>query len=285
MIDSDGLLHTDTPMGLGDHLDELRKCLVWVVIAFTIAFFVGFIFHAELKELMVQPLLTAISMCSDEMLEQVNINRPTDGRSNVLFPLGLQEATMSSMRVSMYAAFAFIVPFITFQLWKFVSPALRGEERHLGFLFIPTAVLFFYSGVVLGYMFGIPTLFYWLISWAGNDPTINLQQGFAQSQYFSFFFTMTIAFGLLLDIPWLILVLIRVGLVTAKQIAAKRRIIIAIAIVLAAILTPPDIFTQLIMFALIMSLFESGLLAARILYGNKNFKRTSAPISREDGEV
>ena len=81
--------------------------------------------------------------------------------------------------------------------------------------------------------------------------------------YYGFFFLMTVSFGLMLDIPWLVMVLVRVGLVTPKWLASQRRYVILIAVVLAAMLSPPDVISQLALFFPILVLFEVGLLASR----------------------
>ncbi|MDA3961111.1 MAG: twin-arginine translocase subunit TatC [Planctomycetota bacterium] len=251
----------DAPMALGDHLEELRRRLIVVIIALGLTVVLGMIFQVQLKALVEVPLRHAIALSSDEAIAKLQMTR--DPEMPVLRLDSLAESPMNAVKLSFYLALALGFPVLIFQLWAFIAPGLRREERKAGFLFIPAAVLFFYGGVVFGFMLGLPFLFRLLIEWTANE---NAVLDLRQSYYFSFFGMMTLAFGFVMDIPWLVMVLVKTRVVTPDQVAGSRRFVVLISAVLAAVLTPPDPISQVVMLALMLILFEAGLLGSRMLY-------------------
>lgn len=252
-------------MPLGDHLDELRRRLIRIVAVVGVLMIVAFGFSVSLKTLVMQPLLWALQSVDPETLASLHIDLDN---SRILRADSLMESPLTAVRISIYTALALAVPHLIWELWGFVSPALKPQEKSLGFLFVPAAVLFFYTGALIGYFIGLPTLYTWLIQWTLQDTTAHLE--FRQTVYLANFFAMTIVCGAIMDIPWLVLVLIRVRLVTPQQLAKQRRYVIFGAIIAAAMVTPPDPVSQLLFFLPMILLFEAGLLAGRILYRNRD---------------
>ena len=122
--------------------------------------------------------------------------------------------------------------------------------------------MFFYGGVIFGYFVGIPLLYEILIEYnADGNQSMDLRE----SEYLRFFMLMTISFGLVMDIPWAILVMVRAGLVSPDQLAKQRKMILLGAVVAAAVLTPPDPMSQCFLFIMIVALFEGGLLVSRFI--------------------
>jgi sec-independent protein translocase protein TatC len=173
------------------------------------------------------------------------------------------ESAMISMSVSFYAALFLTIPILVYQLWMFVGVGLLPKERRLAFLFIPAGIIFFYIGTAVGYFIGLPYYFAWLIEWAAHDPTTTF--ALRQSFYHDTFTLMTVCFGLIADIPWLIMVLVRVGFVTVETMAKQRKVAIMINTVIAALITPPDGVSMLIMMVPLFALFELGLLLSRVM--------------------
>lgn len=251
----------DQPMALGDHLEELRRRLLLVVLALGVVAIVAMAFQAQLKTVIERPLRAAIAMASDEAVARLRLSRDPD--EPVMRLDSLIEGPINAIRLSIYVAITVAFPLLVYQIWAFVAPGLRREERRAGFLFLPAAVLFFYGGVVLGYAVGLPYLFRLLIQMASAEHAVlDLRQNF----YLSFFGMMTLAFGLVMDIPWLLMVLVRTRVVTPDQVARARRFVVLIAAVVAALITPPDPVSQIVMLALILVLFECGLLASRLIH-------------------
>ena len=153
---------------------------------------------------------------------------------------------------------------VLYHVWRFVAVGLKNRERRLGFLFIPAGVLFFYIGLVGGYFLGLPYFYAFLIEFMARDITAVYQ--LRQSEYVDTFTLWTLACGLIMDIPWLVVVLVRVGMLTPAKIAAHRKLIVVGNLVLAAIITPTaDLASLAALFVPMQVLFEIGLLASRFV--------------------
>ena len=248
----------DLPMSLGDHLHELRKRLIIPVAMLALLFFAAFYYQNELKVIFLKPLLWGI-MIHPQLSQQAGL--PIDGSTRVLHALDMSESAMLSMSVSFYAALYMTIPILVYQIWKFVGVGLMSNERRLAFLFVPAGIMFFYAGSLAGYFFGLPYYYAWLIEWAAHDQTTILT--IRQYSYHDSFILMTICFGLIADIPWLVMVLVRVGFVTPATLAKKRKFIVLVNTVIAGLITPPDGMSMLIMMVPLQLLFELGLVLSR----------------------
>ena len=252
----------DMPMNLGDHLHELRKRLVLPIASIVVVFFVAFAFNAELKLLLVRPLRQAIALIDPAAALKLGLSADS---SRLLTPLTLQESTLLSAQVSFDAALAVTIPVLLYQLWMFVATGLKAAERRLAFLFVPFGVILFYSGCLVGYFWGLPYFFAWLMEWQAADPVAS-SFFLGMGLYHAFFLNMTICFGLIMDIPWAVMVLVRVGFVSIAQFSRLRRIVAIINLLMAAMITPTtDFFSLMVMFVPMQLLFEGGLLASRLM--------------------
>jgi sec-independent protein translocase protein TatC len=252
----------DAPMSLGDHLVELRRRLMWPVISVVAVFIVSFGYHGQLKQWMVWPLSKAIAIVGAEEAAKVGL---ASDSTRLLTVTDLAESTMTAATISLYAAIAATIPVILWHLWQFIAVGLRPSERRLAFLFVPAGVICFYAGMALGYAFGLPYFYAWLINFAVNDPTIRTFT-LTQTAYVDSFFNWTIAFGLIMDIPWVVVVICRTGLVRAATIAKARRYIVLANVLLAAVITPgSDAASLLALFLPMQALFELGLLIGRLI--------------------
>ncbi len=184
--------------------------------------------------------------------------------ASIFTSTGLGESAMVSMSVSFYAALALTIPFLVYQIWRFVSVGLLQNERQLAFLFVPAGIIFFYTGAVLGYFWGLPYYFAWLLEWSAADPTLK-EQMVPPTVYQSSFTMMTVCFGLMMDIPWLVMILVRLGFVTTAKLARMRKFVILINTVIASLVTPPDGTSMIVMMIPLQLLFEGGLLASRAM--------------------
>lgn len=250
----------DIPMGIGDHLDELRRRIIWPVITVSVFFVLGFAYQAQLKLAMIWPLQRAIQIVGPE--EAKSVGFPIDGSTHLLQTLSLAESASTAAEISFYGALALAAPVVLWQLWRFVAVGLTRKERNLAFLFVPLGVIMFYLGTVVGYFFGMPYFYAFLIDFTAGDPTATIQ--LRQSDYVETFFMWTLAFGLIMDIPWLIIVLVRTGLFTPQQISKARKAAVMINLIAAAMITPgSDALSLMALFIPMQFLFEGGLLASR----------------------
>lgn len=257
----------DVPLPLGDHLDELRRRLVWPILLFAVVFVVAFNFDTELKRIFVQPLLHAVDIADGfdaGAAARAGIVIPSDNMK-VFKTLALGESVSVSMSLAMWAGFAIAIPFLVHQLYMFVAIGLKARERQLAFIMVPLAVICFYTGMTFGYYVGLPYMYAWFIQWQARDPISEFVLQMAA--YRDSFFFYTIMFGLLFDVPWAVVTVCRVGLVTPDTLARYRRIIFLLSTVLAAVIAPGDLFSMVALMFPTYLLFEAGLLAARAVGG------------------
>lgn len=243
----------DVPMSLGDHLEELRRRLKWPLIALGLMFFGAFAVENHIQRIFAQPLVWAIEI-NPENAKTVGL--PTDGSPPKLIVLDVWEAPMVSMKVSFYTAFFLAFPVLVYHLWMFIGVGLLPKERRLAFLFVPAGILFFYAGTLVGYFIGVPYFYSFMIKWAAHNPL--LEFSLQLSSYHQNFVMMTMVFGLISDIPWLIMVLVRVGFVTVPQLIKHWKVAIIVNTLIAAVVAPPDAFSMVVMMVPLYGLYFLG---------------------------
>lgn len=245
------LIHDpDVPMSLGDHLEELRRRLVWPLISLAALFMGAFAFETRLQALFVLPLQWAYE-----------INPENAGKVGMTLPIRLKtheliEAVLASMMVSFYTAFFLAFPVLVYHLWKFIGVGLLPRERRLAFLFVPAGIMFFYAGTLIGYFIGLPAFYSFMIKWAAHNPIVEFD--LQLKSYHHNFVMMTVIFGLIADIPWLIMVIVRVGFVTVDQLLKNWKISVFICTAIAAVVAPPDALSMIIMMGPLYGLFFLG---------------------------
>lgn len=261
-------LKPDVPLSLGAHLDELRRRLIWPIIVAAVCFFVAFAFENQLKLLFVEPLRHAIEIANSTdatTSERAGLSFPAGHPERLLKTFDLTESMMTSMSLAFWAALAVTIPLLLHQLYQFIAVGLNARERRLAFLFVPVAVICFYAGGCFGYYWGMPLFFAWFITWTANDPIGSFDLRLAS--YRDAFFFYTICFGLMFDVPWAVVVVVRVGLVQVSTLTKGRRISFMLATVLAAMIAPGDWFSMVAVMFPLYGLFELGLFAAWIVGG------------------
>jgi len=250
----------DVPMSLGDHLDELRRRLIWPIIILVAGFFTAFIYEARLQQIFAQPMVWA-TLLYPEQAKAVGL--PNDGTLPKFMIHGVMEGPVSSMLVSFYTAFFIAFPVLVYQLWKFIGIGLVSRERRLAFLFVPAGIMFFYAGTVFGFFIGLPYYYGFMIKWTANNPIalFNLQL----TGYHHNFVFMTMVFGLIMDIPWLIMVLVRLGFVTVRQLIVHWKAAIMFNTAVAAVVAPPDAISMIAMMIPLFALYAFGVGLARVM--------------------
>lgn len=241
----------DERMPLLDHLIELRTRLVRTSVFFLLAFFVCYHFSEQIFQFLVHPLA--------EILGPHATNR-------MIFT-ALQEAFFTYIKVSLFAAAFLTFPMFAVQIWKFVAPGLYKHERaaFLPFL-IATPVLFFLGGALV-YYFVMPLAWKFFLSFQtpGGPGTLPIQLEAKVDQYLSLVMRLIFAFGMGFQLPVVLTLLARVGLVTSKGLASRRKYAVVIAFVAAAILTPPDVISQIGLAVPILALYELSIISARFV--------------------
>ena len=242
----------DMKMPLLEHLVELRRRLVYSFIAVIVLFFICYYFSAAIYGFLVQPLADILA---------------TLGGNRRMIYTSLHEAFFTYIKVAFFAALFVAFPFIASQVWMFVAPGLYKHEKRafLPFL-VATPVLFFAGGALVYYMiFPLAWKFFLGFESVGGDGMLAIQLEAKVDQYLSLVMQLIFAFGLCFELPVVMTLLARAGVVSAAGMAEKRRYAIVLAFVAAAILTPPDVISQIGLAIPTILLYEVSILCARLV--------------------
>ncbi|TXI10231.1 MAG: twin-arginine translocase subunit TatC [Polynucleobacter sp.] len=224
------------------HLFELRDRLIKSVGAMLFVF-LGLVYWApEIFHLFSKPLLDAL---------------PNGGRMIVTDVTG---SFFVPMKVTMLVAFLGALPFIMYQLWAFIAPGLYKHERQLILPIVTSSYVLFVSGMAFAYFLVFPTVFQFMAHY--NAP-LGADMATDIDKYLSFAMTTFLAFGLTFEVPVVVVVLVKLGMVRIKKLKEIRPYVIVGAFVIAAVVTPPDILSQLLLAIPLCLLYELGILVAR----------------------
>ena len=237
----------ETQAPLLDHLIELRTRLVRAVAALAVAFGVCLYFADAILAFLAKPLTDAFP--------------PGEGR---LIYTKLYEVFFVELKVALFAAFCVSFPIIANQLWAFVAPGLYAREKRAFLPFLLATPLLFVAGASLAYFVVMPTAFRWFLGFEGQAGGLAIEALPAAGDYLSLVMQFILAFGISFLLPVLLLLLNRAGIVSRDQLVKARRYVIVGVVAIAAIVTPPDPGSQLILALPLYLLFEGSLLLMRI---------------------
>jgi sec-independent protein translocase protein TatC len=237
------------------HLEELRSRLIVSFVAVGIGFFVAYFFKEKLFELLMKPL-------TDVM-----------GEGDKLIFTNLPEAFFVYLKTAFLAGVMAASPVILYQFWKFVAPGLYKKERVVLLPVVFLCSFFFIGGALFGYFIVFPYGFKFFLGFASEfiRPLPSMKE------YFSFASKLLVAFGVVFELPLIITLLSRLGLVSVAFLKKNRKYALLLFFVGAAILTPPDVITQVMMAVPLMFLYEISIIGARI-FARKN------PYENEESE-
>ena len=243
----------ERPMTLLEHLGELRKRLVRGFLAILIGFFACYGFAQQLFYYLSLPLLKVM---------------PADSK---FIYTGVAEGFFVDMKVAFVAGVFVACPFLFHQIWAFIAPGLYEEEKKYIIPLALSSALFFILGGVFCYFGVFPFAFEFFMSYS----TDNIVAMLSIDEYLSFALKMVLAFGLIFEMPLFSFFLARMGLITAQKMREVRKYAILAIFVVAAILTPPDVFSQLMMAGPMIVLYEVSIWVA-VLVGKKKAEREKA---------
>jgi sec-independent protein translocase protein TatC len=228
------------------HLDELRSRLITCAVAIGVGFLISYGFRKQLFDILVAPLTAA--MQSGDTLIYTN----------------LPEAFFTFLKVALISGLMVASPVIIYQFWMFVAPGLYDREKKLLAPIIFLSSLFFIGGSLFGYFIVFPWGFKFFLGFA----TETIRPLPSMKEYLSFSSKLLLAFGLVFELPLVLTFMARLGLVTVPFLKKNRKYAILLFFAGAAIITPPDVVTQVMMAVPLMLLYEISILGAK-LFGKK----------------
>jgi sec-independent protein translocase protein TatC len=225
------------------HLVELRDRLIRAIGAVMVLFFALFYWSSDIYDFVAQPLINVLPF------------------GTKMIATGVITPFLVPMKITMLVGFLIALPYVLYQAWAFIAPGLYEHEKKLVLPLVSMSTLLFYAGIAFCYYFVFGAVFRFVAGWAPKAISVAPDI----EQYLSFVLTMFLAFGVAFEVPVVVIVLVRAGIVTIKQLKEFRQYFIVAAFVIAAVVTPPDVVSQLLLAIPLCILYEFGILMARFI--------------------
>jgi sec-independent protein translocase protein TatC len=240
------------------HMEELRKRLLWAALAIIVGFFVCLGFAYYILNFATEPLRALLPA------------------GTTLIFTKLPDPFFVWVKVSMVAGILLVLPFVLYQLWKFIAPGLYKKERTMALPFVVIATALFYIGSTFAYFAVFPVVFGFFLGFQQADlkPMIDI------GPFISLIMKLMLAFGAIFETPIIIVFLGLLGVVDSAFLKKGRRYFIVLAFVVSAMLTPPDVFSQIVMAGPLLVLFEGSIQVLSIIE-----KRRKAREEAEEQEL
>lgn len=240
--------------GLLGHLTDLRNSVVKAVLAVGVAFFALFPFNERIYNWFARPLL-----------EQL----PAGGE---MIATGIISPFIVPLKVTLLVAFCLTLPYVLYQIWRFVAPGLYRREKRLVLPIVVSSTVLFYAGMAFAYFLLLKIVFGFIVSFAPSSiefmPDVQ--------NYLSFALTLFVVFGIAFEMPVAVFILVRAGVVEIATLRSARTYVIAGSFVVAAIVTPPDVLSQFMLAVPVWLLYEAGILFASLFPSAKEGEEKAA---------
>jgi sec-independent protein translocase protein TatC len=244
------------------HLDELRKRLITCFTAVGIGFVASYFFKEKLFYILVAPLQKVMKS------------------GDTLIYTHLPEAFFTYLKAALIAGLMAASPVILYQFWRFIAPGLYDREKRIFVPILFLSVLFFVGGALFGYFVVFPFGFKFFLSFA----TDTIRPMPSMKEYLGFAANLLLAFGLVFELPLVITFLARLGIVSVGFLTKNRKYAILVCFVTGAVLTPPDVITQLMMAGPLILLYEISIIGARIFGKKRAVAEPGGPGADPDAE-
>ena len=253
----------DDKLPFTSHLDELRSRLIICIVAVLVGFVISYFFSEQLFDILVKPLQKEL---------------PPD---SLLIFTGLPEAFFVYLKLSFFAGIFLGAPVILWEIWAFVAPGLYDQEKKYIFPFVIFSTILFVIGIIFCYFIVFPFAFKFFMGYSSDliKPLPSVKE------YLSFSCKLLLAFGIIFELPIFILFLAKLGIVNEKMLRSQRKFAILGIFCVAAILTPPDIVSQILMALPLLALYEISIYVAKLFGKKPNLTEKEEPEEEETDEV
>ncbi|HYK72962.1 MAG TPA: twin-arginine translocase subunit TatC [Pseudoneobacillus sp.] len=231
----------DKELHLFDHLEELRKRLIFTVVAFLALFIIGFVYVKDIYNWFVKDLDVK------------------------LIALGPSDIVWIYFMLATLVAIAGTIPVLALQIWLFVKPALKPNERRISLSYIPALFILFIVGLAFGYFVIFPMVLNFLMNLSGDMLVTN----FTADKYFRFVMNMTLPFGVLFELPVVVMFLTSLGIINPYVLSKIRKYAYFVLIVIAVIITPPDFMSDFLVTLPLLLLYEISINLSKVVYRRK----------------
>ncbi|MBZ9794712.1 twin-arginine translocase subunit TatC [Mesorhizobium sp. ES1-4] len=257
---------------LMEHLIELRRRLIWSLGGFFVAFLVCFFFAKRLFNLLVIPFKWATKWAG------------LDPHKVELIYTAPQEFFFTQVKLAMFGGMVIAFPLIATQIYKFIAPGLYKNERNAFLPFLIASPVLFLMGASLVYFFFTPMVMWFFLAMqqTGTDEQVQISLLPKVSEYLSLIMTLIFSFGLVFQLPVVTSLMTRVGMLSSKALAEKRKWAIVIAFVVAAVLTPPDPMSQIGLAIPTILLYEIAIWSSRLIERSQERERRAR--EKQDAE-
>lgn len=242
------------------HLEELRKRLIICAIAIGIGFAVSYFFSERLFEILIYPLKKVLP------------------EGEQLVYTALPEMFFTYLKVALITGILAAAPVIFYEIWMFIAPGLYQREKKYVIPFVVSSTILFVGGALFGYFIVFKYGFEFFVGFTDENVKILPKV----KEYFSFSIKLLFAFGLVFELPVVIFFLTKMGVVTPDVLRKKRKYAILLTFVVAAILTPPDVVTQLMMAGPLIVLYEIGIIISKMAKKKKEEKQEEGETKEEN---
>ena len=249
-----------------EHLAELRNRLIKSVVAFAICMVCSFTVANQIFNFLANPIVEILKF---------------NGQAPDLIFTGLQQGFMVNIRISLFGGFILSFPYISLQMWKFVAPGLYKDEKKAFLPFLIASPILFLLGASFSFYIVMPLAFDFFLGFQQKNENFSDLVGITYlgtiNEYLGLTMKFIIAFGLCFQLPVLLTLMGKAGLISAETLANSRKYAVIGILVLAAVVTPPDVITQIILFSVVYALYEVSVILVKWVE-----KKKKADLDKDD---